>query len=91
MQFYASDAFSGVETVLVDTDYKEIKAPRLMMPNAKVLLCQGHAHRACRPSISASQCDVDDARDLFRNIMYETNTRICDGRVALLWKAHPHN
>ncbi len=91
MQFYASDAFPGVETVLVDKDYKEMKALRLMMPNAKVLLCQVHAHRACRPSISASQCDVDDARDLFRNIMYATNARVYDERVALMWKAHPHN
>ncbi len=89
MQFYASDAFRSVETVLVDKDYKEMKALRLMMPNAKVLLCQVHAHRASRHSISASQCDVDDARHLFRNIMYARNTRIYDEWVALLWNAYP--
>ncbi len=91
MQFYASDAFPGVETKLEDKDYKKINALRLMMPNAKVLLCQVHAHRACRPSIWASQCDVDDASDHFGSIMHATNTRIYDERVALLWKAHPHN
>ncbi len=91
MQFYASDAFPGVETVLANKDYKEIKALRLMMPNAEILLCQVHAHRDSRRSISASQCDVDDARDLFRNVMYATNARIYDQRVALMCKAHPHN
>ncbi len=34
LQYYASDAFGHVETVLVDKVYKEIKALRLMMPNA---------------------------------------------------------
>ncbi len=91
MQFYASDAFPGVETVLVDKDYKEMKALRMMMPNAKVLLCQVHAHRASRHSISASQCDVDDACKLIRSIMHAPNTRIYDERVALLWRAYQLN
>ncbi len=61
LQYYASDAFDRVETVLVDKDYKEIKALSLMMPSTKILLCQVHARRVFRHSISASQCDVDDA------------------------------
>ncbi len=34
LQYYASDAFGRVETVLMDKDYREIKALSLMMPNA---------------------------------------------------------
>ncbi len=89
LQYYASDAFGRVETVLMDKDYKDIKALSLMMPSTKILLCKVHAHRVFRHSISASQCDVDDACKLFRSEMHAPNTRVYDERMALLRDAYP--
>ncbi len=84
LQCYASDAFDRVEMVLVDKDYMELKTLSLMMPNAKILLCQVHVHRVFRHSILASQCDVDDACKLFRSKMHAPNARVYDEWVALL-------
>ncbi len=89
LQCYINDVFGGAETVLVNKDYKEIKALSLMVPNAKILLCQVHAHRLFRHSISASQCDVDDVCKLFRSKMHAPNTRVYDECVAFLRGAYP--
>ncbi len=44
LQYYASDAFGRVETVLVDKDYKEIKALSLMMPFSSPDARFSHVH-----------------------------------------------
>ncbi len=86
---YSSDAFGRGKTVLVDKDYKDIKAFSLMILNAKILLCKVHAHRVSRYSISAPQCDNDDACKLFRSKMHAPNTRVYDECVAFLRGAYP--
>ncbi len=65
-----TEAFKSVETVLVDKDYKEIRAIEKLMPDARVLLCQVHAIRAFRKYVRSKRRYADGPVKLFKWILH---------------------
>ncbi len=85
----APEAFQSVETVLVDKDYKEIRALEKVMPEARVLMCHVHAIRAFKKYVQSKTGDVKGPVDLFKSILHAPTVKEYRVRTRMLRRMYP--